>query len=89
MNKILVIFAIEDVLSNMGKPVLEQVYAKLYSKHHCFITDCYEHPEYLNSILKDLFGDSYESVIKSIEQNLEDFAEQEPVKNFLTKLEGP
>ena len=88
MNKILVIFAVENVLSNIGKPVLEQVCTKLYSKYHCLITDCYEHPEYLNSVLKDLFGDSYKEIIKSIKQNLEDFEEQKFVKNFLTKLQG-
>lgn len=89
MNETLVIFAIEDTLSKMGESILEQVYAKLYSKHQCLLSDCYENPEYLNSVLKDLFGNSYKEIINSIEKNLEDFAAQEPIKNFLIKLKRP
>jgi len=89
MNETLVIFAIEDTLSKMGESILEQVYAKLYAKHRCHLSDCYENPKYLNSVLKDLFGNSYKDIIKSIEKNLEDFAAQKPIKNFLTKLKRP
>lgn len=88
MKKTIVILAVEEALERMGEPVLEQVYSKLYSKHRCYLTDCYEKPEYLNDVLKDVFGGSYKTIIESIEENLEDFASEEPIKEFLAIIKS-
>ena len=66
--KALVGLAVEKALLEMGKPELEQVIERLSEKYHCQIFDCYENPQYLNQILKDLYGNSYKAVVEKIQK---------------------
>jgi len=77
------VIAIAKVLERVGKPVLEQVCSNLYSKYHCYLIDCYDNPEYLADVLKELFGASYKNIIKTIEENVEDYEPKEPLEEFL------
>lgn len=86
IKKTIVILAVEDTLDRMGEPVLEQVYNELYSKYHCHLSDCYENPEYLRSVLKGIFGNSYQVIIESIEKNLEEHSSFKPIEEFLVKM---
>ena len=86
MKKTIVILAVEDTLDKMGRPVLEQVYKELYSKYGCHLDDCYENPEYLRNILKNMFGNSYQLILESIEKNLEEHSSFKPIENFLAKM---
>ncbi len=83
VKKALVGLAIERSLIEFGTPVLERVLNELEARYHCYIFDCYEHPNYLQQILKDLFGSAYDQVIKSIRKNLDEFSYQEPIRDFL------
>ncbi len=66
----LTILAIEKALLNIGKPVFDKVVNKLQKDFHCYLSDCYYHPEYLDSTLKSLFGNSSSTIVKSIKEEL-------------------
>ncbi len=84
--KTMAILAIEHTLLNMGNRTLEEVQVKLHQEYKCGIQDCYEHPEYLGKVLKDLFGSTSNQVIKDVNQYLDEFAYQRPIAEFLDKI---
>ena len=86
VNKALVSLTIERVLINMGKPAYDKVIHALYKKYHCYLTDCYEHPEYLNVVLRELYGNAHHVMVESIRKELKEFSHKEPVENFLKVL---
>ena len=81
--KALTAVVIEKTLLDMGKPVHQKVIERLYEEYHCHISDCYEHPEYLNEILKKLYGNAHDVIVKSINKELEEFSYKKPIKRFL------
>ncbi len=84
--KALATLAIEKTLLGMGKEVYEKVVDGLYEKYHCYIPDCFEKPEYLKAMLKDLYGESYNEIVKSIEQQLKEVTENKKIETFLQVL---
>ncbi|MBI3841789.1 MAG: hypothetical protein HY295_01375 [Thaumarchaeota archaeon] len=83
VKKALVAFAIERALLEIGKPALEKVTKQLYEEYQCNLRDCYEKPEILSKVLKNLYGKSYTAIVQSIRKELDDFADQKPIKTFL------
>ena len=73
----------ESALIEIGKPIYDKVIHELFEKYHCYLTDCYEHPEYLNEILDGLYGNSHEAIVKSIKRQLEEFSNKKPIERFL------
>ena len=86
IKKALVSIAVESTLLELGQPVLEKVEHALNNKYNCHIPDCYEHPEYLKTVLKELYGTSYSNIINSIRKALEEFSAQEPIAIFLKEM---
>ncbi len=86
VDKALVSLAIERVLLDIGKSTYDKVIHDLYKKYRCYLPDCYENPEYLNVVLKELYGTSYHAIVESIRNELEEFAYKKPVDNFLKVL---
>lgn len=86
IRKAIVSLAIETVLLEKGKPILDEVTHKLYENYRCYVTDCYEHPEYLKKILLDLFGKSSIAIIRSIEKRLESCVMQEGIDIFVASI---
>ena len=82
------VLAIAKVLERIGKPVLEQVCSRIYSKYNCYLIDCYDNPEYLADVLKELFGAAYKDIIKTIEENVEDYVPEEPIREFLAIIKS-
>ena len=83
VRKGLVSLAIEKVLLDIGSRTLYKVNDELKKRYQCYLPDCYDHPEYLSAILKNLYGISYKQVSKSINKQLEDFSYHEPIARFL------
>ena len=83
VKKALVSIVIENSLLGIGQPIYEQVTWALKKQYRCYLPDCYEHPEYLTEILKKLFGESHRHIIKSINEQLEEFSHKERVEKFL------
>lgn len=67
---------IEDALLKIGVPTHDKVSRMLQGRFATF-SDCYTHPEMLNSILKQLFGDSYKGIVNQIKNELTEFQSQE------------
>ena len=86
IKKALVSLAIEKALLEIGNAVLERVGNKLHADYKCYFSDCYAHPEYLNTILKDMFGKSYTKIVESIKIQLGEAVSQKPIEEFLIKL---
>src|SRR5579872_4726800 len=82
-RKALVAFVIENALLRISKTALDQVSNSLYEEHCCYLGDCYEHPEYLAKVLKDLFGKAHIVIVESIKKELIDFVEYKPIEKFL------
>jgi len=81
--KALAMLAIEKTLLTIGKSTYDKVIDMLYKNYHCYLSDCFEHPEYLSEILKKLYGNSHIEIIKSINRKLEEFSYKEPMERFL------
>ena len=76
----------ETTLLGIGKDVYDKVVHDLYKKHHCYLPDCYEHPEYLKEILQELYGNAHNVVVEKIKKQLEEFSNHESVANFVKIL---
>ena len=86
-KKALVCFAIEQTLLEIGgATLLDNTNDLLLKNYQCSISDCYEHPEYLNKVLKGLMGNSYTKVVRTIKKQLDEFAYQEPILAFIEKI---
>ena len=81
--KVLIITAIEKSLLEIGKPDLNKVKQRLMEDYNRTLADCYEEPEFLNRILKDIYGKAHVTIVDSIKKNLEGMMGLEPVKKFL------
>lgn len=85
-RKALVVVVIEGVLLKMGKSVYDEVIHSLYKDYHCYLSDCYDKPEYLKSVLQDLYGKSHVSIIESIKKHLGEYTIQEGIDAFVIGL---
>jgi len=85
-RKTLAVLAIEKALLDVGKPTYNEVLGKLYQDYHSSISDCYENPEYLSRVLKELYGQSHLAIIESIKKQLDDVSRQEEIINFVMKI---
>ena len=85
-RKMLVGLAIEKTLLEINKTYLDKFESIIFEKYHCSIPDCYEHPEYLNEVLKEIFGNSYKEVTASIEKYLDEFSYLYPIEYFIRKI---
>jgi hypothetical protein len=77
--------AIEKALLGMGEPLYNVIVQRLEKQYRCQLSDCYEHPEYINEILNDLYGDAHRSVVKSINKDL-DKVRGPTIERFLTVI---
>lgn len=75
--------AIEKALLGIGQPTYEKVVQKLYTDYQCDLFDCYENPEYLNKVIKEIFGENYIAIVESIKDNLKKATEQINFTDFL------
>ena len=81
--KVLIIAAIEKSLLEIGKPDLNKVKERLQEDYNRTLADCYDEPEFLNRILKDIYGKAHITIVDSIKKNLESMSESKPVQEFL------
>ncbi|MFQ5440927.1 MAG: AAA family ATPase [Nitrosopumilaceae archaeon] len=84
--KSLIIVAIEKSLLEMGKPDLNKVKERLMADYNRTLADCYEEPEFLNRILKDIYGKAHVTIIDSIKKNLRNMISSKPVQEFLEQI---
>ena len=83
IRKALITLTVENVLLEMGKPALDTFTKKLYKNYNCYIPDCIDHPEYLRHVLKEMYGNSYKTIVSEIMDTLAEFSSQKPIANFI------
>ena len=86
LMKALVTLSIEKVLLKMGTPVFEKVSNKLQKEYKCYIPDCYTHPEYLENVLKSLFGNSYTAISDGIRDELSEYVYDINIKTLIKTI---
>ena len=86
MKKTMVTLALKNTLLELGIQEYDKIVSLLQKDYTCTLEDCYENPEYLRNILKDLFGDSYPDILNSLSENMKDISSQQSVKDFLQVL---
>jgi hypothetical protein len=82
----LVSVSVESSLLGHDVKSYEKVAKLLESRYDCCICDCYDHPDYLNEILKTLPSDSYCRIVESIRRGLDEFAYIDGISEFLDEL---
>jgi len=85
--KSVVTVSVEKALLEIGKFELDSVVYRLKENYRCEISDCLDHTEYLKEILCELFGNSHEVVLKSINESFKKTSMEQPLVNFLAVLE--
>jgi two-component system chemotaxis response regulator CheY len=85
-KKALVSITISQTLLKMSPSATNEVGRRLYTKYRCYFSDCLEHPEYLNDVLTEIFGNGAKVVTNAIRQSLAEFEDQYPISNFLAVL---
>lgn len=83
VKKGIVLLAIERSILERNGEKYETVAKQLGTKFGCGVADCYEHPEYLKEILKEMYGDSFVAVADSIVAKLEEFKEDSKISRFI------
>lgn len=86
MKKTMVTLALKNTLLELGIHEYDKIVSLLQKDYSCTLEDCYENPEYLRNILKDLFGDSYPDILNSLSENMKEIAGHESVREFFQVL---
>ncbi|MBA4453018.1 MAG: response regulator [Candidatus Nitrosomaritimum aestuariumsis] len=86
MKKTMVTLALKNTLLELGIQEYDKVISLLQKDHSCTLEDCFENPEYLRNILKDLFGESYPDILNSLSENMKSIISQQEVKEFFQVL---
>jgi len=82
----LVSVSIEIALLVTGVETYEKVVKLLKRNYNCHILNCYKHPEYLNTVLSKLEGETRYRIIKIIKEELEEYSYIKQISKFLDTL---
>lgn len=83
ITKALVFLSTQEVLREINNAVYEKVSSILKEKYNCYLYDCYDHPEYLNQILKEFYGDSFTAITDNIKSKVGRYSERTKVNEFI------
>ena len=84
--KALVAISIEVVLMRTNGPQYFLALSRLERDYECKIADCFEHPEYLKNVLKDVYENSYDRILDDLESELGEITSEKEIKDFLSVL---
>lgn len=85
LTKALTSLAIETSVSRTGNQRLEIFENRLLEKYRCYFADCLEHPDYLVSVLHQVYPDN-DDVLKSIIMELDNSSNIEEITKFVSYL---
>jgi hypothetical protein len=85
-NKLAFMTCVEIVLMRRGNHNYNLVIARLGSLYDCTIMDCYEHPEYLRTVLKEVYKEDYHSVLDEMKLELESLVDMEKEEERFFKI---
>jgi len=85
-NRTALALAIDVALMRKGGDRYYHFVFKLRNSYNCEIIDCYDKPQYLKNVLKEVYENEYDSIVKDIKLELGDSIE-EGIRAFLAILE--
>lgn len=85
-RRAIIMLAVEKTLLDFGKSTYDLVVKRFEEKYHAYLSDCYEHPNYIRVVLKDLFGKSAEQMLETIGENLKESSDIPQIRRFLDSL---
>ena len=86
MKKTMIMLALKNTLLELGIEEYDKVEDLLQKEYSCTLEDCYENPDYLKTILKKLYGDSYRDILNSLSESMKNILSQKDIKEFLEIL---
>jgi hypothetical protein len=86
LRKAMVSLAVEKVLLGIGQPIYEKTIKQLSKDYNCYLPECYEHPEYLNKVLKKIFGNAHMAIVDAIKNELNEYMIGKPIEVFITAI---
>jgi hypothetical protein len=86
LERVLVRLYIEKALLEKETIVYNTVSENLYRNYRCYLEDCYEHPEYLKIVLKDISVNDASDIISSIKNDLLEFYHHKRIARFIDEL---
>ncbi len=87
-HKIALVSCLEVVMMSMGNTKYNLAIAKLDSLYDITLRDCYEHPEYLKSVLKEVYLEDYDYIINEVKAHLDELANEEDMVNFFKVMQS-
>ena len=60
--------------------------SKLERDHNCKIFECFEHPQNLKAVLRDVYGKECQKIVDEIGFELADVIDEKEVSGFLKKI---
>jgi len=78
--------AVYLTLLDLGMRDFEKIRKKIYEYYGRTISDCYNHPEYLKTVLEEIYGHKAREIINTIEENLGKDSKSIWATNFIEKL---
>ena len=78
----------ETVLMRKGNTKYNLLVVKLNSLYDCDIRDSYEHPEFLRTVLKDVYKEEYNSVIDEVKLLLDGLVKEKDISDFFKIMES-
>lgn len=85
-HKLALLPCIELVLMRRGNTNYNLVVAKLDSLYDCTIRDCYEHPDYLVTVLKEVYNGDYNNIAEEIKVQLDELTNVQEISDFCQSL---
>ncbi|AJM92917.1 hypothetical protein [Nitrosopumilus piranensis] len=79
----LVAVAVEHALLVMGKLEFHKIQSVLHERYGITTANSLDNPEYLKNILRDYFGNSYQDILDTIYQVIDDKKDVKVIKDFL------
>lgn len=84
-NKMTVTTCIEVVLIRSGNANYDAVLAKLRSLYNCEISECVDHPEYLRTVLNEVYKNNYNSIVEEMSLQTHRLTNMDEYKNTFYK----
>lgn len=86
LRKAIVTLAIEKTLLGIGEPIYVKTIKQLSKEYGVYLPECYDHPEYLNKVLKKIFGNAHTTIVDAIKKELEEYVIEKPIETFLIAI---
>ena len=87
VRKALVTLTIEQALVEIGGTgLLNDVLRILYEKCHCYLPDCFDHPENFRKVWNELDEGTCNLMVKLVKKNLKEFTHHKSIGQFLAGI---